>query len=216
MLADRSDRHPLNDYRVFSVPGTGLPPTKRVKLRYSEIFRITSTAGAVGKFLFAANGMYDPNLTGAGHQPYGYDQWFTFYKTATVLASRIDVEVATSMTGLATQTLVTGVTFAESDPTVVTGSATPVGLIEANRGTTKMLIAFQPTQHLQSNFDLRAFYPDHDPADVQQPGSANPTRTYVYCVFQVPVDFTVTAIGDYVAVIEYDVLFEQPVTVATS
>jgi hypothetical protein len=212
MLRDRSDRHPLNRFRNFASPSMGLPPTRRVTLRYAEIFRITSTAGALGKFLFSANGLYDPNITGAGHQPYGFDQWMALYKTATVIKSRIDIEA--SNTGASS--LVAGVTFAESDPTVVTGSATPVALIEADRGTSKLLVGYTPPSHLQSTFDLKTFYPDHDPADVASSSGGNPTRTFVYCVFQVPTDFTSTFIGEYTAVLEYDVLLEQPLTIAAS
>lgn len=212
ILADRPDVHPLSDFKMFSSPGVGLPATRRVTLRYAEIFRVTSTAGAVGKFLFAANGMYDPNLTGAGHQPYGFDQWFTLYKTAMVVRSRIDIQVASA----AASPMQVGVTFAESDPTVVTGTATPVALMEASRGTTQILNSYVPAIHLQSTFDLATSYPEFDPGDVQQVGSSNPTRTFVFCVYQVPTDFTSTLIGDYSAVIEYEAIFSQPLTVAAS
>lgn len=215
ILADRSDRHSLNDFRLFSTAATGLPPTKMVKMRYTEIFRVTSTAGAIGKFLLSANNLYDPNITGAGHQPYGWDQWMALYKTATVVRSRVDVQVAT-VGSAGVGAIVAGVTFAESDPTVVTGTATPVALIEGNRGTTQLCVAYEPSRHVQSNFDLMAFFPDHDPTDVQSTASGGPNRTFVYCVFQVPTDFASTIIGEYAATVEYEVLLQQPLTIAAS
>lgn len=39
--------------------------------------------------VFYANGLYDPDITGTGHQPQGYDQWGDLYRTATVLKSKI-------------------------------------------------------------------------------------------------------------------------------
>jgi len=213
LLSDRPDRHSLNTFRMYAAPSVGLPSQRRVTLRYAEIIRVTSTAGAVGKYLFSANGLYDPNITGAGHQPYGFDQWMTLYKTATVMKSRIDVEVGSVSAAVA---MIAGVVVAESDPTVITGSATPVGLIESDRGTSALVVSTTPARHLQSTFDLNVFWPDHDPNDVYNTGSSNPTRTYQYCIFQVPSDFTSTVILDYVVSITYDVVLEQPLTIATS
>ncbi len=213
LLTDRSDRHSLNTFRMYAAPSVGLPAQRRVSMRYTELVRITSTAGAVGKYLFSANGLYDPNITGAGHQPYGFDQWFTLYKTATVMKSRIDIEVGSVS---ATAPMLAGVVVAESDPTVVTGTVTPVGLVESDRGTSAVVISTTPARHLQSTFDLTVFWPDHDPNDVYNTGSSNPTRTYVYCIYQVPIDFTSTVILDYAVTITYDCILEQPLTIATS
>jgi len=48
-------------------------------LRYSDYFQLTTTSGAVSTYVFAANGLYDPNITGTGHQPMGFDQLLQFY-----------------------------------------------------------------------------------------------------------------------------------------
>lgn len=46
------------------------------KLAYSQVIRLTSgTTGLAGTSqVFRVNSLYDPDLTGTGHQPYGYDQ----------------------------------------------------------------------------------------------------------------------------------------------
>jgi len=55
-------------------------PARTVRrLRYSDNIQLTSTAGAVASYVFAANGLYDPNITGTGHQPMGFDQMMLFY-----------------------------------------------------------------------------------------------------------------------------------------
>lgn len=40
---------------------------------------------------FSANGLYDPNITGGGHQPLGFDQVMPMYDHYTVIASKITV-----------------------------------------------------------------------------------------------------------------------------
>lgn len=40
---------------------------------------------------FSANGLYDPNITGTGHQPLGYDQMMLMYDHYTVIGAKITV-----------------------------------------------------------------------------------------------------------------------------
>jgi hypothetical protein len=52
----------------------------------------TSGAGGIaGSYFFSANGMFDPNITGTGHQPLGFDQMMLMYNHYTVFASKISV-----------------------------------------------------------------------------------------------------------------------------
>jgi len=58
----------------------GLPLRKRVKLMYCEQFIVTpGLAGIPSYNRFLVNSMYDPNSTGLGHQPMGFDQWALHY-----------------------------------------------------------------------------------------------------------------------------------------
>lgn len=47
--------------------------------------------GAVTSYVFSANGLYDPNISGGGHQPYGFDQIMNMYNHYVVIASKITV-----------------------------------------------------------------------------------------------------------------------------
>lgn len=67
------------------------PPRVTKTLRYSTDFSLTSTAGAVNTYVFRANDLYDPDLTGSGHQPMGFDQMMQFYNHFCVLKSRLKV-----------------------------------------------------------------------------------------------------------------------------
>ena len=47
-------------------------------------------------YIFTLNGLYDPNITGTGHQPRGYDQITPFYKAYTVLGVSIRIRSSAS------------------------------------------------------------------------------------------------------------------------
>lgn len=63
-----------------------LPDRFRSVLKYTETLQFSSsTGGIVGSTnTFRLNGLYDPNTTGVGHQPYGFDQITPFYSAYTV------------------------------------------------------------------------------------------------------------------------------------
>jgi len=44
--------------------------------------------------VYRGNSCFDPDLTGAGHQPLGFDQWSAFYNKYRVTGSKIVVKVA--------------------------------------------------------------------------------------------------------------------------
>lgn len=58
-----------------------LRKTQQAVLRYHEDFSLNPTiGGAPQTYVFRANGVYDPNFTGTGHQPRGFDQLMTMYQ----------------------------------------------------------------------------------------------------------------------------------------
>lgn len=70
--------------------------TKRVKLRYCSATNIDpGEAGAVATRVFRCNDLYDPDYTGVGHQPMGFDQWMQFYNHFFVSGSKITVAFGT-------------------------------------------------------------------------------------------------------------------------
>ncbi len=74
-----------------SLTSNVLPRLLRRTLRYAETFSFTTgTAGVVGTIqLMALNDIFDPNITGVGHQPYGHDQLAVWYTKYLVLGTRI-------------------------------------------------------------------------------------------------------------------------------
>lgn len=65
---------------------------RRGQLYYESALGLTApTSGNVVTYFFSANGMFDPNITGTGHQPIGFDQMMLMYEQCTVINSSIQV-----------------------------------------------------------------------------------------------------------------------------
>ncbi len=75
-----------------------LPNRYHCTLKYcSAKTYTTGVNGIVGTTnTFQLNGLYDPDTTGVGHQPYGFDQLATFYKLYTVRNARVNIIVTAS------------------------------------------------------------------------------------------------------------------------
>jgi len=65
--------------------------SRTCKLRYSETLTINPALGTAGTYTFSANGLYDPNISGSGHQPYGFDQLCALYNHYYVTGARCRV-----------------------------------------------------------------------------------------------------------------------------
>lgn len=63
----------------------------RKRLTYYDSGSLTSTAGVLTSYVFSVNGLYDPNITGTGHQPAGFDQMMVFFDHYVVMRSKITV-----------------------------------------------------------------------------------------------------------------------------
>jgi len=70
--------------------------TKHVTLRYVANREMNGAAGAGDVWNIRANGCHDPDQTGTGHQPYGWDTYKTLYNHYTVLSSKIQVSIVSS------------------------------------------------------------------------------------------------------------------------
>lgn len=74
--------------------------SRTCKLRYCESIAINPALGSAGSYAFSANGLYDPNISGVGHQPYGFDQLMALYNHYTVTGARIKATIVLSNTAL--------------------------------------------------------------------------------------------------------------------
>lgn len=59
-------------------------------MRYCTAIQLDPGSAGIRAFhRFSANGIYDPDVTGTGHQPHGHDQYQTIYQHYKVIGSKI-------------------------------------------------------------------------------------------------------------------------------
>lgn len=85
---------PSAGYSLYkSVPNSPLPLRMKTTYIYGQSFNINiGAAGVPGVHVFSANGVYDPSITGVGHQPRGFDQLMALYDHYVVIGSQITVQ----------------------------------------------------------------------------------------------------------------------------
>lgn len=67
-----------------------IPNKFAAKLRYSEYVTVDPAAGGIsGVHVWNASSCYDPNTTGVGHQPRGFDQWMSMFDHFVVVGCKI-------------------------------------------------------------------------------------------------------------------------------
>ena len=69
----------------------GVPAKLKTTLKYAQHLGINPSVGGCSGHTFAANGLYDPDISGTGHQPMGFDQIAQLYLRYTVTAVRMKV-----------------------------------------------------------------------------------------------------------------------------
>lgn len=73
----------------------GFPMKMVSKLKYVELFNLNPATGLANNYTFRANGIYDPNVTGSGHQPRTFDEHMLIYSKWVVLGSKITYRIST-------------------------------------------------------------------------------------------------------------------------
>lgn len=191
------------------------PARYRCMLRYTDEFQITSTSGAVGSYIFSANGLFDPNITSTGHQPAGFDQMMVSYEHYTVLRSRA---VVTFQNGTAAVLPQVALSHRAANSAVTTwGQVLEDGLVKFTK-----LYGFNVKGSMQTmnlSADIAKFGGVDDLLDnpyYRGDIAANPTEQSYYHVQAVDNTLGSTCTVYCTIVIEYDAVFKEPRTLTQS
>lgn len=138
----------------FAINTPIIPPMRQLKLRYAETFSLsTGAAGVLGTQQgMRLNSLYDPNWTGTGHQPYGYDQIVQFYKSYRVNAARVQL-IWTTIGGTAEVCCAYELTPTNSGLTLTGQSVDRV--TEVNKVSTNVLSASGNTRTVKTDFFVK-------------------------------------------------------------
>lgn len=172
-------------------------------------------AGVAATYVFTANGLYDPNITGAGHQPCGFDQYMALYNEYIVLGSTIRVLWSNAdasnvaLVGISLEDLAT--TNADWAVYIENGNSVYTYLDKASTGRGCVSISHKA--------DIAKFSRSKilDDSTFQGNSGANPTDTHYYHLWVAPFNGTGDNAGvDIQVEIRYDVLFRDPVLTVKS
>jgi len=193
-------------------PWMPLTPKRTTKrLRYSDgSYTLTATSGAPATYVFAANDCFDPNVTGTGHQPMGFDQMMQLYNHFCVVSAKLIVTYRNLQAG--------------SNPTVCLrydGSATPLTVIPRIvelGGNVMALLEAGGVTGCNKTLDLKLDVAKLQgvsratiTADDQLRGSAGASPlelTYFHCVLWDADATTASCLIDIV--LEQEVIFSEP------
>lgn len=187
-----------------AIMGLGFPKRIVQKHKYVETVYLTSNSGTFVNYIVSCNGMYDPNLTGAGHQPMYFDQMGVLYDHYCVIGSKCKFTFCPT-------TVPTGQTRAAAyvnDDGSVTASIIET-VSENSLGS--RIVAIPPGDNKSRSITLKwsakKYFPGSTLANVNLQGttSANPTEASTYVIgFQSDLtstqEMTITIELEYIAV----------------
>lgn len=196
-----------------TIPRALAPRTKYVCLRYQEdMITLNPAASQWSNYQFAANGTYDPNLTGTGHQPMGLDYYNVFYLFNSVWKSVITVHFVNadssynSMVGIHTSRGTPAGSVC--NPSIENGNTVFDIVTKANTGHSKSHVALTQT------YTHREIFGDNiKPDDVAYQNSSSSNSSYL-AYFNVFCDTMVNGVDGagvqaYVT-IDYYCIFSAP------
>jgi len=184
----------------------------KVNLKYAENFNLNpGIGGAAASHVFAANGLFDPDLTLAGHQPAGFDSYMALYEKYTVTRSMIKIIYSNTDIGNTAQAII-GVVSRD-----LNGTSTDSRVYIENGGCDWKVLGIRGSgndiQTLTQTMNLRDFSTNDIWNDDTFSGSesGNPAETQFFIVFASAAD-AATDIGSINCVVEitYEVYFRQP------
>jgi len=217
---------PMNRRRmrvVRPVPNA-FPKTQLVRMNYCAEIGLDPVAGAIDYFDFAANGLFDPELTGlGGHQPYGFDNMMLAYDHYMVVGSKMTVRfVPTSTNSVVPGYLTVGLFDAVNQPLVFSNVE---HMLESNRVNNNPVIAGfalsstyrQPVATVYKTFSHKKFFnTPRNTSPYKGSITANPADLAVFSVMASSIGNNETGVLSFLVRIEYIVILSEPKILAQS
>lgn len=180
------------------------------KLRYIE--KVTLNAAASGipaTYVFAANGVYDPNITGTGHQPRGFDQLALLFDHNYVVSSKIVVDFSTT-SNLAVAPWCCGIVLDDD----TTPGADMIEECEARVSNYKLVNDYL-SPRITLGFNSKTYFTRFKESLIGT-GGANPSELALFTIFAQAVGASDLGNINCIVTIEFDVEFTEPKNVGAS
>lgn len=196
---------------------SGFPSQKLVKLRYIDTnVTLDAGVGLTQEYVYRANSVFDPDHTGIGHQPMGFDQWAGIYNRYTVLGAKITVVYNPSAAGSVTAGYV-GITLS-GDTNPLSNYTSINNILEskltgARTTITGMNQMLGKETRISKNFSAKKFFgvkDVQDGASLSALVGANPAKDAYFSVWQASIDGNNPASASLTVKIDYIVLMREP------
>lgn len=218
-LRKRYNRRRRKYYKKSKLPAFGgNPVTKLVRLRYCEEVSLNPTAGAIAYNDFSANGMYDPNVTGTGHKPLGFDQAMTYYDHFTVIGAKITAQyVSPGLSNIIPGYLTVGLFDAFGVPATYSNIAhmlesRQVSMSPATTSATSYVRSNLKEGRVAKHFSAKKFFNRSPKGDSTLKGSAsaNPSDQAYFSVILGSIGGTDAGAANVLVTIDYIALLSEP------
>ena len=169
---------------------SGFPAQCTVKLAYVDSISLDAIAGPdqFVYYIFRANSCYDPDYTGVGHQPMGFDEYMKLYDHYQVKWSSIKVtNMPTQATGNATP-IVWGVHISDAPNTLASMNNVNQLMEQRNTGPFKLGGLRDSTTNTRLNTirrscNIRKFVGNKDPSLLRGDSVSQPAEEVYYTIW---------------------------------
>jgi len=204
-------------YVPVAGPVNGFPEVLRTSLRYQDQYTLTSSSGSAAQWLFRLNSLFDPDLTGVGHQPLYFDQLSGIYQYYRIRSTRMHVTFLpltddTELTTTGPYEVGVGAnstsTFSSTLNTVAEQNNSKVALLPRDKSAqpVSLTLTYQPKRDLGV-----AFTDDTVSASI----GGSPAATYYGAIFAADLNLTSGAVKAVVT-LTFDAEFFQQNGIAGS
>lgn len=182
-----------------------IPDVYSTKLKFAQV---NSNVGSLSLAqIYAGNGIFDPDITGVGLQPKGYDELSILYKRYRVKGSRITVNICNNQTTAMQIVLfpdLEGIAFASPDDALTAPYSKQVFLAQNGAGSSSQkIVHYMNTQRITGD---RVTDDALEGLTGNIGTGANPTKVWYWQIFGIDSIGNTTNV-QYSTVIEYYVDF---------
>ena len=197
--------------QIVNLSRSPIATTALVKLRYCDTISINPPAGGLtGQHLFRVNSLNDPDYTGIGHAPLGYDEWSQFYTRYCVLGARIHIKCMNTSTTVPLQygiILRQGGVLSGIDPNILREQGDSCWTYAGNMNNRRQ-------SGLSKNCSIKKFFGYPNPAnetDLRASTNTNPVVTGYFQIWTAAADgFSDPPNTVFQVTLEYIALLSKP------
>jgi hypothetical protein len=179
---------------------------------YDYAQQVSAAAGFCASRFFIANGLFDPDISGSGHQPMGFDQMMGVYTTYTVLRSSITITCTAEVNGAILGIYLSPDTTAITDPIrlVENGQMRVVHLSQATNTGANRQASITFSCDVAKYFGRRGRRALLNDDNLSGTAAANPFEGVYFGVVTWCFYSSNSAVVDYDVLLTYDAIFTEP------